>query len=406
MDLSGGRIDIRSDQHSGTEVKLSLPLENCLPVANSVAAGEDQLPDHEDPVDAVRRRAVGRTFNIHGFNSPCGRSDVQAEALASLRESMEKYATQWFHLVRVSSGEDADVSISDEASFLNSSSAKSKSKILLVLCHNSARRELYPTTTNSNQIIEFVSRPCGPHRLAKALLNCLDTEDSAPPTIPKERVSAQGSHSGGAPPDSATLTAGTSNARLIGDLQSSIGFSPAVISLIKTPGLQTKTDANLIRPPITHRMSNASTGSAKSRRSTFSYSDKVVVVSAEDIFPSSPTSPISSDDIIFEQKTPDATPSPPRQPKMLLVEVGEIDQIFIFALTGTSQDNPVNMMLLATYMKKNKWEYEKATNGLLALQAFRESPVGFDVIFMGMSIRDRALARPLSRLAVNKKAQF
>jgi hypothetical protein len=44
------------------------------------------------------------------------------------------------------------------------------------------------------------------------------------------------------------------------------------------------------------------------------------------------------------------------------------------------------MMLLATYMKKNQWEHEKATNGLLALQAFRASPQGFDVIFMGMCI--------------------
>lgn len=329
MDLSGGRIDIRSDQLSGTEVKLSLPLENCLPVANGVTPNENQLPDHEDPVDAVRRRAKGRTFNIHGFNPLSGRSDVQAEALASLRASMEKYSTQWFNLRRVSSEEDADVSISDESSFLNTSSAKSRSKILLVLCHNSARRELYPTMTDNGQIVEFVSRPCGPHRLAKALLNCLDTEDSAPRTIPKERVSAQGSHSGGAPPDSATLTAGVSNARLIGDLQSSIGFSPAVISLIKTPGLHMKTDTNLVRPPLAHRMSDASTGSVASGRSNFSYSDKVVVVSAEDIFPSSPTSPTTSTDIIFEQKTPEAKPSPPRQPKMLLVEVGNVDQILV-----------------------------------------------------------------------------
>jgi hypothetical protein len=47
------------------------------------------------------------------------------------------------------------------------------------------------------------------------------------------------------------------------------------------------------------------------------------------------------------------------------------------------QDNPVNMMLLATYMKKNKWDFEKAENGLLALQAFQKRPEGFDVIFMG-----------------------
>ncbi len=45
------------------------------------------------------------------------------------------------------------------------------------------------------------------------------------------------------------------------------------------------------------------------------------------------------------------------------------------------------MMLLATYMKKNKWEFEKATNGLLALEAYRERPEGFDVIFMGKSFQ-------------------
>jgi CheY-like chemotaxis protein len=47
------------------------------------------------------------------------------------------------------------------------------------------------------------------------------------------------------------------------------------------------------------------------------------------------------------------------------------------------QDNPVNMMLLATYMKRNGWDYEEATNGLIALQAFQNRPQGFDVIFMG-----------------------
>lgn len=42
------------------------------------------------------------------------------------------------------------------------------------------------------------------------------------------------------------------------------------------------------------------------------------------------------------------------------------------------------MMLLETYMKKNKWELEKASNGLLAMEAFQRRKEGFDVIFMGM----------------------
>jgi len=50
------------------------------------------------------------------------------------------------------------------------------------------------------------------------------------------------------------------------------------------------------------------------------------------------------------------------------------------------EDNPVNMMLLAAYMKKNKWDYETAANGLVALQAFENRPQGFDVIFMDVSM--------------------
>jgi len=59
----------------------------------------------------------------------------------------------------------------------------------------------------------------------------------------------------------------------------------------------------------------------------------------------------------------------PRPLKMLLVE-----------------DNPINMMLLATYMKKKNWDYETAANGLLALQAFQNRPQGFDIIFMDVSM--------------------
>jgi CheY-like chemotaxis protein len=68
---------------------------------------------------------------------------------------------------------------------------------------------------------------------------------------------------------------------------------------------------------------------------------------------------------------------------MLLVEVSG-DHTWNCTLLTPPQDNPVNMMLLATYMKKNKWDFEKAENGLLALQAFQRRPEGFDVIFMGM----------------------
>lgn len=43
-------------------------------------------------------------------------------------------------------------------------------------------------------------------------------------------------------------------------------------------------------------------------------------------------------------------------------------------------------MLLSTYMRKNDWDFESGENGLLALQSFEKSPLGFEVIFMDISM--------------------
>lgn len=47
-------------------------------------------------------------------------------------------------------------------------------------------------------------------------------------------------------------------------------------------------------------------------------------------------------------------------------------------------DNHINQKLLAAYMRKCKWVYTTAANGLEALQAFHPEPGAFKVIFMGI----------------------
>lgn len=331
VDLSGGRIDVRSDQWTGTEVKLSLPLDNCLPESVLTPVDEQAIADtEEDPIDAVRRRAAGRSIHIQGFNSVPGRSSVQKEALASLKASMIKYSTQWLHLNLVSSHEDADIAISDETAYLDTTLKLHKQKILLILCNNKGRRKLYPTRADNGQIVEFVSKPCGPHRLAKALLNCLDTEDAMPRATQRTRVSApvttrpdvrgdtrRGSHS--LVPDDTTATAGSSNTRLIGDLQSSIGFTPAVISQIRYTGPQKTFDADLIRPGLVSRQNSSSSGSRQASQSSSKEAASAVDVSIP--LPS----PREADEIIMRIDSPakegGLLHEPPRQPKMLLVEV-------------------------------------------------------------------------------------
>ncbi|KAH7369618.1 hypothetical protein BKA65DRAFT_2440 [Rhexocercosporidium sp. MPI-PUGE-AT-0058] len=347
VDLSGGKMDIKSDQKTGTTIKLSLPLSNCPPPSKDLVSKSDKLYQNEDQVEHVRRRAGGRTVSILGFDNLSGRSQLQLDALASLKASMEKYSSDWFGLKLVPSGEAADIAIADESAYLNQAVSETQYGILLILCSNGARRDIFPSRLHTGQIVEFVSKPCGPHRLAKALLNCLDTEDGTLHTPVEDR--------------------------------SSIGFSPTVLNLIRTPSLgKTPTLGSLAEPE--------SPTPAPSRRmaDTKVSNTEIEVTETSDILslgvvPSTNLSQISSDlqppgsstshleDL--RPRSPDASPPPPRKPVMLLVE-----------------DNPVNMMLLATYMKKNKWEFEKASNGLIALETFRERPGGFDVIFMDVSM--------------------
>jgi len=69
VDLSGGIINIGSDLGKGTEISLSLPLENCPPDLEATQNKRDSSLKLEEPVEAVRRRAKGRKVTIRGFDN-------------------------------------------------------------------------------------------------------------------------------------------------------------------------------------------------------------------------------------------------------------------------------------------------------------------------------------------------
>jgi hypothetical protein len=187
VDLCGGQIDIESELGKGTEIKLSLPLDNSPPEAMPEVTQKS-----EDPIEAVRRRAKGRKVTMQGFGD-IGPSDrIQTVALASLKTSIEKYISQWFGLEIVPVGKESDIIISDESFFLHPLVSRSSFRSLIILCSNGARRNISSGLPGIGQNLEFASKPCGPHRLAKALLNCLNAEDATPMTTPNENVSFQG----------------------------------------------------------------------------------------------------------------------------------------------------------------------------------------------------------------------
>jgi hypothetical protein len=187
IDLAGGTIDVRSDLGRGTQVKLGLPLENRLgPSGDETATPISPSVSSEDPISIVRYRAQGRTVSLQGFDTYSEAVSLQSQSLASLKASIQKYICDWFNLRIISSepssGAAADIVISDDSAFLNPSSIvgnelSSHGQALLILCGSSAWQRMYAATMNKDRIIEFVSKPCGPRRLAKALLHCLDKEN-------------------------------------------------------------------------------------------------------------------------------------------------------------------------------------------------------------------------------------
>ena len=344
VDLSGGRIEIRSEIGQGTEIKLSLPLENCSPISEPLEDPIGSSPKLEEPVEAVRRRAKGRKVTIRGFDNKSG-TKSSLLALASLKASIENYVTSWFGLevVPPSSNSTPDIVISDDSIFRHSTVAESKFRSLIILCSNGAKRNISSGRLGIGQTVEFASKPCGPHRLAKALLNCLDAEDANSTAIPnnsEERVSLKRPYENNATPQcddahaNMSLTAGSagesggrsnSSQRLIGNLQSSIGFSPNAMNIIRLPPshIRTAVVSTAQRPSLNKRASSqdsvveasmtssASTPVFSTEESSSSVRSVNLWRSVPNVFVGRPSPP----------SPPRSMPPPPLKPKMLLVEV-------------------------------------------------------------------------------------
>jgi PleD family two-component response regulator len=70
-----------------------------------------------------------------------------------------------------------------------------------------------------------------------------------------------------------------------------------------------------------------------------------------------------------------AFPSPPDQ--VLPMPTGKPRVLAV-------EDNHINMMLLTTYLKKNGFSFDKAIDGLQALEKVRSSNHAYDVILMDL----------------------
>lgn len=406
--MLGGSIGIRSEVGQGTEVTIRLPLMRPSGTDSAAStpsvAGSTEEP-RDDAVTALQAEYPSKTIALYGIANGTKIGDV-----------LKKYITEWFGLGLVSAWSaslSADIILVDEKQFpslLETLETNFVAAAVTVLCSNSSRYCRKASHMNSTIAVEFVSKPYGPYKLAKALKLCLDKAKNIDsvlrPTVAIPECSMisdagtivsslealnlepEDAYAQPSLPMNGTVAAGESvNARM------------AVNTLSTTPETERPTkgdeefpfpaqgsetqdvDAHNIHGPDRDNLTKFYTRRPKPihratepPRPTEPFSITVpafplLVTNGEGttVETLDPThSGITTPRAAFE-------PQEQRPPRLLLVD-----------------DNTINLRLLQTYMRKRKYKLvDSAMNGQLAVEAAEHHPEGYDIIFMGELLNSR-----------------
>jgi hypothetical protein len=172
-------MDIQSQVGRGTEVKVRLPLrracQNIEKPVSSPMLGESSR-DEDDSIAVLCRLAKRKTIALYGFDSNAtSRSKAIGETLAH-------YVTEWFGLTKVSTwlpSSQADILIADEVEMPAVLAYGPKfpgslaGPLLVILCSDAVGYGQTSVYAAGGGDIEFVTKPIGPYKLAKALRHCL-----------------------------------------------------------------------------------------------------------------------------------------------------------------------------------------------------------------------------------------
>ena len=164
--LLGGDIDVKSQVNVGTAVTVTFIFDRPPEAMNAL---HDTLCQAELPlVLQLREHTVGKTICLIGFDQPKSSTDCSAFALplASLRESLTRYARQWFgmHVVTGTlSTQGVDIMLANESDDLvrcleeSPQMAPGERRPLIVLCSNVSRYRDY--RPQGDHVLKFASKP-------------------------------------------------------------------------------------------------------------------------------------------------------------------------------------------------------------------------------------------------------
>ena len=170
-----GTIDVQSEEGKGTDITIRVPLSRVpgtdTPVVTPSTDASVGGGSQDDPMHALQADYQATTVALYAFNSSAGTNEL-TEVGRTLRKCIE----DWFGLETCMSLSDLrskDLVIVDEKNLAELVARNTITLPTLVICSNSTRSRAV-SGQNMPAVIELLSKPFGPHKLAKAIRLCLD----------------------------------------------------------------------------------------------------------------------------------------------------------------------------------------------------------------------------------------
>ena len=412
--MLNGSIDIQSEVGVGTRVDIHIPLLRVPGVGSATSTpssvtSKSACSTLANAVHALLAEHTGKCVALYGFDSDNPQETERRHILAS-------YITRWlqYEIVAVEAP-DADVLILDEQSLHRLDEDLYTRCPIVVLCGASPPTSHGPK--GARIVMEVVSKPFGPYKLAKALqasFNRLPLASSPASTAVPRRSPSSSPISSATPataglgrlslnPEAISLdvsrkgstSAGESaNAQMAinspsafsgaiasSDLESSSSLFPYVppevsagdrfkVALLSRPRLEKRVTEpasirNVLSPPPGVPKANASPQSSRPHETSTLSTDIASITPLK----AATNGRVRSVKVVAGSERSKADERV-RSPRVLLVE-----------------DNNVNLRLLQTYMRKRKYEsVDSAENGQLAVQAVKVITEMYDIIFMDISM--------------------
>ncbi|KAF3047311.1 hypothetical protein E8E11_009196 [Didymella keratinophila] len=353
IETNGGKIEISSDHTFGTRITVKLSL--IRPEAAQII-----LPQRTEYLSWLPRLKGRKVCILHRAHADQDVVDEpqNTKGLAKFTKALTTTLADHLKMDVVQTtkweGNDCDLVICPEPSFdyLNSirekrtdvKATKAAMTIFVALdALEAATLRSDVRVKNKESVVEIMTQPLGPYKLAYVLNKCLDRFEHPNENVPHT------------PDPSLTFEVNPPQTKST-DTEDPSAFSPPA------PTSPTFSPPAVEMPPLVNQPHWHATEKPRAASLTYSSSENV------------PTPPAAAP-VIQERPLP-------VRPKLTIPSQESSTSSHILI----TDDNAINRRLLVAFMKKYNLQYAEAENGLEAVRAYQSSQVKFDAILMDMSM--------------------